>query len=161
MDVSNQLAHVEKWHYVGPVSSLPDIHQDEDTRAQVRAGCKTLCIPRPNQSGGSRNTRSNLDEQVLVFRYRGLIHAIDNKCPHSSFPLREGSILDIEDAGPNIRCFRHGWTFDLTTGQADRGNHKITLWHIELRDPLISGSDENGVSVEKEVWVRRRPNGIR
>ncbi|KAL3484595.1 hypothetical protein BJX62DRAFT_248311 [Aspergillus germanicus] len=159
MESSNQSTPKEQWHYVGPLSSLPDIHHDEDN-GQVRAGCKTLCIPKPEHSGRARNARSNLDEQVLVFRYKGSIYAIDNKCPHSSFPLREGNILDIEDVGASIRCFRHGWTFDLATGKGDRGNHKLTTWDIEVRDPLISGSGERSMGAEKEVWVMRRPSGV-
>jgi nitrite reductase/ring-hydroxylating ferredoxin subunit len=73
----------------------------------------------------------------------------------------EGRIVDIEDAGASIRCFRHGWAFDLATGKGDRGNHKLTIWDIEVRDPLISGSDERTRRAEKEVWVRRRPSVAR
>jgi hypothetical protein len=77
MESFNQSTLVEQWHYVGLLSSLPDVHHDADN-GQVRAGCKTLCIPKPERPGRARNTRTNLDEQVLVFRFKGSIYAIDN-----------------------------------------------------------------------------------
>ncbi|KAL4951102.1 hypothetical protein BDW69DRAFT_186722 [Aspergillus filifer] len=168
----------EEWHFVGPISSFPDLYQLEgnESGSQVRPACKTLHIPKiehPDKTK-SRSTRSNLDEQVLVFKYRGLMHAIDNKCPHSSFPLREGKILDIEDAGASIRCFRHGWTFELGSGMKvrERGNgtSRLVLWDVEVRDSVESGSGYGSASAsgfeyekenekEKEVWVRRRRAG--
>jgi nitrite reductase/ring-hydroxylating ferredoxin subunit len=81
------------------------------------------------------------------------------QCPHSSFPLKRGNIFDIEDLGnPNgagIKCFRHGWKFDLFTGNGDRGSHKLNLWDIELRDPPTSENGEVPTNSDKEVWVRR------
>ena len=80
------------------------------------------------------------------------------QCPHSAFPLKQGNIFDIEDLGAGIKCFRHGWRFDLFTGKGDRGSHKLTLWDIELRDPAISETDDISISKDKEVWVRRERN---
>ncbi|KAL2824825.1 hypothetical protein BJY01DRAFT_262857 [Aspergillus pseudoustus] len=140
------------WHFAGNVSSYPDIHGDKEGGYRVRAGCRTLCIPQREQPQRVQMSRSNLDEQVIVFKYKGSIHAIDNKCPHSSFPLGQGSIYDIEDAGAGIRCFRHGWSFDLLTGQGDRGTVRLALWEIQLRDP----PDESDGDGDKEIWVKRR-----
>jgi len=80
MDTSNQPpASIDEWHFAGNLSSYPDIHNDKDGGYRVRAGCTTLCIPRPEQQPGrARMSRSNLDEQVLVFKYKGCMHAIDN-----------------------------------------------------------------------------------
>lgn len=38
---------------------------------------------------------------------------------------------------------------------ADRGNHKLNLWDIELRDPLLHENGEVTTNSDKEVWVRR------
>lgn len=66
--------------------------------------------------------------------------------------------FDIEDFGvvfsAGITCPKHGWSFDLFTGLADRGNYMLKLWEVQLRDITASGQvHENS---EKEVWVRRR-----
>ena len=66
------------WHFVGLVSSFPDISEDEKG-CRVLPGCKTLGIPKPTQPDKPKTNRvSNLDEQVLVFKYKGTVHAIDN-----------------------------------------------------------------------------------
>jgi nitrite reductase/ring-hydroxylating ferredoxin subunit len=56
--------------------------------------------------------------------------------------------------GAGIRCFRHGWKFDLFTGQGDTGTHKLNLWDIELRDLPLAIQGTSATS-DKEVWVRR------
>jgi hypothetical protein len=60
------------------------------------------------------------------------------------------------------------WSFDLTTGLADRGNYKLKTWQVQLRGaspeiPISGVTSEPGVSMgqevpdDQEVWVRRRP----
>ena len=112
---------------------------------------------------------SGLHSQVLVFQYRGHFHVIDHQCPHRSFPLSEGALYDIEDFGvllsAGITCPKHGWAFDLWTGESDRGAYKLGVWDVEVRDPVRGPSE--GEKVEKgetrgeeskttrEVWVRK------
>ncbi|KAL4798812.1 hypothetical protein BDV19DRAFT_385895 [Aspergillus venezuelensis] len=160
----------EEWHFVGPISSFPDIQLGgNESGSQVRPGCKTICIPKQTHPDKptSKSTRSNLDEQVLVFKYKGSIHAIDNKCPHSSFPLKEGKVVDIEDAGASVRCFRHGWAFDLSSGvkvgERAGATSGLGLWDVEVRDSVDSTAasrsgdgKEEEEEEKKEVWVRRR-----
>lgn len=68
----------EGWHFVGLSSSFPDISEDEKG-CRVLPGCKTIGIPKPTQPDKPKTNRvSNLDEQVLVFKYKGALHAIDN-----------------------------------------------------------------------------------
>ncbi|KAJ5099542.1 hypothetical protein N7532_006543 [Penicillium argentinense] len=153
MEVSKETAKSDEWHLVGRVSSFPDIGLEEKCR--VLPGCTIKSIPKTEDPEKSRANRlSDLDDQVLVFKYKGFLHAIDNQCPHSSFPLKQGNVFDIEDIGAGIRCFRHGWKFDLFTGKGDRGPHKLSLWDIDLRDPS-SVPDGRSSSNDKEVWVRR------
>lgn len=72
-------------------------------------------------------------------------------------------MFDIEDFGivlsTGITCPKHGWSFDLFTGQADHGPYRLKVWDVELREVAAAG----GVTVaegEKEVWVRRRTPGM-
>ncbi|KAL4906220.1 hypothetical protein BDW74DRAFT_177239 [Aspergillus multicolor] len=174
MHSPNELIQDEQgWYFVGAFSSFEDVdHLGDGNTCPILPGCNTFHIPKPEQPDKPRanQSRSSLDEQVLVFKYKGTMHAIDNKCPHSSFPLKQGTIFDIEDVGPGIKCFRHGWTFDLFSGRADRGNGRtrLSFWDIKLRDlqqPRTSAEGENDGSTRggdangdtnKEVWVRRK-----
>lgn len=66
------------WHLVGLLSSFPDISLDNND-CKVLPGCKTLSIPKSKSTDQPKMNRiSDLDDQVLVFKYKGFIHAIDN-----------------------------------------------------------------------------------
>ncbi|KIV99374.1 uncharacterized protein PV09_08919 [Verruconis gallopava] len=132
-----------------------------------KSGCKVFLAPDANDTSGQAvqlpdnpdeqlNASLRKGDQVLVFQYRGKFHAVDNKCPHSSYPLSNGTPFDIEDFGialsAGITCPKHGWSFDLFSGQADRGTYRLKLWEVQLRDVEGDGADD----AAKEVWVRRR-----
>jgi hypothetical protein len=87
------------------------------------------------------------------------------QCPHSSFPLSNGTPFDIEDFGmilsAGLTCPKHGWSFDLFTGMGDRGTYRLGIWEVQLREPSGSsraGKDHDGTAIteDKEVWVRRK-----
>lgn len=91
-------------------------------------------------------------------------------CPHSSYPLSQGTPFDIEDFGvilsAGLTCPKHGWSFDIFTGTADRGNYQLDIWETQLRetksvDPRQTEVDNSKVLdiADKEVWVRRRQQG--
>ncbi|KAJ5580285.1 uncharacterized protein N7459_006270 [Penicillium hispanicum] len=155
------------WHPVGLTSALPELDADKDAY-RIAPRCKAFAIPKTATSAGAPaevdiDLPGDLKDQVLVFKYKGKVHAIDHQCPHSSFPLSQGNVFDIEDFGitlsAGITCPKHGWSFDLFSGQADRGNYKLKMWEVQLRDPAtatVTGDGLNGVRPEQEVWVRRK-----
>ncbi|MBL8151915.1 MAG: Rieske (2Fe-2S) protein [Blastocatellia bacterium] len=51
--------------------------------------------------------------QIALFNAGGKLYAIDNRCPHMSAPLHDGSL-----EGKTIVCRLHFWEFDITTGQS-------------------------------------------
>ncbi len=73
-----------------------------------------------------------------------------------SYPLSNATPFDIEDFGivlsAGLTCPKHGWSFDMFTGLGDRGNYRLKIWDVELREP--SGASDAGA--DKEVWVRRK-----
>ncbi|KAK7745267.1 hypothetical protein SLS62_009820 [Diatrype stigma] len=193
------------WTFVGLASSFPNVDGDSDgdgaddasslaekrsCRGHSAAGCRVFRVPRapatgpagddveeiaPEDAGAAEHMRTMRD-QVLVFQYKGKFHAVDNRCPHSSYPLSNGTPFDIEDFGvvlsSGLSCPKHGWSFDLHTGQADRGTYKLGVWELELRPVAGAGGGKGrGVGEEgeeqeqegeeakeqdKEVWVRRK-----
>ncbi|RYP00691.1 hypothetical protein DL764_006429 [Monosporascus ibericus] len=125
------------------------------------AGCKVFQIPRATGSGvvaddaaaaeevplgEGEEARSpeylrRLKDQVLVFRSKEKFYAADNRCPHSSYPLSNGAPFGVEDFGiiwsSWLTCPKHGWSFDLVTGPADRGNYRLGVWDVQWR-PLTA-----------------------
>lgn len=83
------------WHRVGLVSAFPDLAEECDN-GRVRLGCKAFSIPKANDSGESPvevdlDIPEDLQNQVLVFKYKGKINAVDhvsklkaNKYRHST-----------------------------------------------------------------------------
>ncbi|KAL4930325.1 Rieske (2Fe-2S) protein [Aspergillus undulatus] len=147
------------WHRVCLASQLPEVSEDNEA-CQVTTVCKAFKVPHTNNE---TPTETNIDlpgelkDQVLVFKYKGRVHAIDHQCPHSAFPLSQGDLFDIEDFGitlsAGITCPKHGWSFDIFSGKGDRGTFKLKVWEVQLRDaPGVDGAE----SSDQEVWVRRK-----
>ena len=42
----------------------------------------------------------------------GVLHSLDNNCPHNGGPLARGSLEGVE-----VTCPRHGWRWDVTSGR--------------------------------------------
>lgn len=59
---------------------------------------------------------------IAVFRVDGAFRAIDNRCPHASAPLCDGTVFDGK-----VACYLHCWEFDLTTGVCDVGPQ----WNVQ------------------------------
>ncbi|KAJ6104575.1 Rieske domain protein [Penicillium sp. IBT 18751x] len=151
------------WHPVGLASALPDLDLDKDAY-RIAPRCKAFTIPKNEVNSEAKppveadiDMPGDLKDQVLVFKYKGKIHAVDHQCPHSAFPLSQGNIFDIEDFGitlsSGISCPKHDWSFDLHTGRGDRGSYTLKLWEVQLRDP---SSPDELTKDDKEVWVRRK-----
>ncbi|KAJ5826173.1 hypothetical protein N7474_003311 [Penicillium riverlandense] len=153
------------WHPVGLASSFPDLDLDKDAY-RIAPRCKAFRISTAKAKAPEAPVEADIDqpgdlkEQVLVFKYKGQVHAVDHQCPHSSFPLSQGNVFDIEDFGitlsAGITCPKHEWSFDIFSGQADRGNYKLKVWEVQLREPRVSSTDGTSESDDKEVWVRRK-----
>lgn len=63
---------------------------------------------------------------LALFRFGGLVFAVDAACPHQGVSLCEGEIGDIEDmvlgTRHYVRCRAHKFQFDLATGEVIEGN---------------------------------------
>jgi hypothetical protein len=67
------------WHRVGRVSDFPEVSQDE--ACQVTTACKAFRIPNVKGEVPTEtdiNLPGELKDQVMVFKYKGAVHAIDH-----------------------------------------------------------------------------------
>ncbi|KAF1965713.1 hypothetical protein BU23DRAFT_593555 [Bimuria novae-zelandiae CBS 107.79] len=154
------------WFNAGPVSSYPNI--DDSTRIgeqrlcqeKYAPGCRIFYVPRADSTKASEIAiddwkdadAGDAKDQVMVFQIKGKFVAVNHECPHSSYPLSNGTPFDIEDFGitlsSGITCPKHDWSFDLHTGASDRGSYKLQIWEVQIR---TRDEDEH-----KDVWVRRK-----
>jgi nitrite reductase/ring-hydroxylating ferredoxin subunit len=63
----------------------------------------------------------------------GVVHAIDNNCPHNGGPLGKGELH-----GTDIVCPWHGWRWNVTSG---RNSWPGTDWRVS-RVPVRIVGDE-------------------
>lgn len=154
-------APTNPWLFAALSSSLPNIEPSAAPKTKIAKSANPADGPPPctilqlssDNSPPRQLTPSEAQEtigfepQVLVFRYRNKLHAINHSCPHRTHPLSRGSLYDIEDFGivfsAGITCPGHGWAFDVNTGMCDRGSYKLQVWEVEERDG-------------GEVWIRRK-----
>lgn len=173
----------DAWFYAGLVSSFRDITESAATsngklkitnttsNSDERIGlapCRIFesskALSKPCELSTEDSLGSiGLNEQILVFRYRGKFHAIDHKCPHRSYALSRGTMHDIEDFGivlsAGITCPKHGWSFDIHTGESDRNPYQLPIHETQIRKRRKASELANqsaDTSDVDEVWVRRR-----
>ena len=165
------MANKNPWLYAGLASSLPNITPSPDNKTRI---CRPLPdpwdSPKPEDSlpqpckiytRPTSPSETNLSEvpvdqadptSLLIFKYREKIYAMEQACPHQGYPLIRASVSDIEDFGivlsAGITCPKHGWTFDLHTGEPDVGRYELGLYEVEVRD----GEEGEG----EGVWIRKK-----
>ncbi len=85
-----------QWVSVGPLAQFPDVAADDGNLIQPRAcdaksqpGCRILVVPKsdpshsaeiaiPAGAATSPSEGQDLKDQVVVFRYRDKVHAVDH-----------------------------------------------------------------------------------
>lgn len=79
------------WSRVGLASEFPDLSLDNDC-SRIAPQCKAFSIPKKyGPSASNAPVEADLDmlgdlkDQVLVFKYKGNIHAIDHVCEYPLF----------------------------------------------------------------------------
>lgn len=79
------------WSRVGLVSDFPDLSLDNDC-SRIAPQCKAFSIPKKEGPSVSKtpveadlDVPGDLKDQVLVFKYKGNIHAIDHVCGYPFF----------------------------------------------------------------------------
>ena len=71
--------------------------------------------------------------EVALFNVGGRFHAIENFCPHKGIPLADGNLR-----GQIIECSRHGWKFDVTTGECfEKSSCSIEAYEVVVEDEMI------------------------
>jgi 3-phenylpropionate/trans-cinnamate dioxygenase ferredoxin subunit len=89
-------------------------------------------------SGELRATRLADGTPVCLGNADGLLFAVRDECPHSAFPLSQGTLMP----GARLECGWHGAQFDCATGAVLEGPATDPLVRFEVR------ASDGG------IWVR-------
>lgn len=80
--------------------------------------------------------------QIALFATPGGVLACNNRCPHESYPLSEGTLASgapngTPGGGCVLTCNWHNWKFDLATGaNLDRGEG-VRTYPVKLEDGAV------------------------
>ncbi len=91
--------------------------------------------------GELRATRLLDGTPICIGKTDGLLFAVRDECPHSAFPLSNGTLLP----GARLECGWHGALFDCRTGAVLEGPADEPLTRYEVR------SEAGGVFVSEEA----------
>ena len=59
--------------------------------------------------------------------------ALDNRCPHEGYPLKEGT----EDDNCVLTCNWHNWKFDLKTGRCILGADHVQTYATKIEEGFV------------------------
>ncbi len=98
------------------------------------------CVRDLVPADGSPHVISLLGKKVGIFQRAGEIYALQMSCKHQGADLSKGQV-----ARGIVTCPRHGWRYDLTTGECVEPPHGAPL---RFHDVKI---------VDPQIWVSIRP----
>ncbi|MDI3471692.1 MAG: Ferredoxin reductase [Pseudolabrys sp.] len=99
----------------------------------------TKGIPSTDLADGKMLTGLVGDEEVLLVRQGGAVHAIGAHCTHYHGPLKDGLLV-----GDTVRCPWHHACFSLKTGEAlaPPALSPLPCWRVDERDGMIVVKDK-------------------
>lgn len=73
-------------------------------------------------------------KRIAVVRINGEFYAFDNHCPHSDYPLNEGTVNFKNE----IVCPWHNYMFSLHTGLESQNRcAKMCLYDVKMEDGML------------------------
>ena len=72
-------------------------------------------------------------KQILLIGVKGLIFALDNRCPHEGYPLSKGHT----NQNCVLTCNWHNWKFNLNTGECLLGEDNVRNYPINIENGNI------------------------
>ena len=100
----------------------------------------TPVAPLADLAPGSLRTFKRGPHQLVIARTgEGLVHALDNRCPHEGYPLAQGELK-----GCALTCAWHNWKFDVRDGACTVGGEPVRAYatrvvegevQVDLADP--------------------------
>jgi nitrite reductase/ring-hydroxylating ferredoxin subunit len=85
-------------------------------------------------------------------REGGVVHAVDDRCPHQGYPLSQGCVR-----GGVLTCEWHNWKFELATGACLFGGEQVRRYPTRVEDGRVYLDR----AVDRGAEARRLTAGLR
>jgi 3-phenylpropionate/trans-cinnamate dioxygenase ferredoxin subunit len=72
-------------------------------------------------------------KEIVLFLFEGACYALTNICSHQHHSVLHQGRLE----GCTVECPMHGWTYDMKTGKALKGDGRVACHRVELRDGVL------------------------
>ena len=88
-------------------------------------------------------------KQIALFKTRGQVYAVDNRCPHEGYPLAQGHV----DDNCILTCNWHNWKFRLQDGKCILGGDHVRSYPVKTEngDVWIDVEDPPPEQIQKTV----------
>ena len=88
-------------------------------------------------------------KQIALFKTRGQVYAVDNRCPHEGYPLAQGHV----DDNCMLTCNWHNWKFRLQDGKCILGGDHVRSYTVKTEngDVWIDVEDPPPEQIQKTV----------
>lgn len=83
-------------------------------------------------NGSCQTIRLPSGRELALYHVNGEFYATENLCPHQGAPLAAGTLC-----GHVIECDRHGWQFDVRTGECLTVTEKLETYQVVVDDGVI------------------------
>ena len=106
----------------------------DNPRRPLREG-KKITVGKVTDLPPGRSAAVELKDgsEIALFNVAGRFYAVENFCPHKAAPLADGRTY-----GQIVECNRHGWKFDITTGECfNNRNCSIEAYEVLIEDEMI------------------------
>lgn len=90
------------------------------------------------------------NKQILIVKDHDDYYALDNRCPHEGYPLKEGG---VDSQNKTLTCFWHNWKFDLKNGKCLIGGDNVRTYPVSIENQFIvvDASDPSIEEIEKQI----------
>jgi len=92
---------------------------------------------------------------IAIFNVDGELYALRDRCPHQGACLSAGAVrgslsargpgeYDYDPSRPVVKCPRHGWEYDLVTGNSsyDPKHSRVRAYEVSVESgPTVAGDE--------------------
>lgn len=108
-------------------------NEDEFVPREVPAAAWSAGSVADFPSGSAKTVRLPTGVELALFKINGEFYATENFCPHQGARLADGILCEYV-----IECDKHGWQFDVRSGECLTVTERIKTYEVVVEDGTIS-----------------------
>ena len=108
-------------------------NEDEIVPRDLPAAACTVGSVADFSNGSAKTVRLPTGVELALFNIKGEFYATENSCPHQGAQLVDGILCEYV-----VECDRHGWQFDVRSGQCLTVTERIKTYKVVVEEGTIS-----------------------